>query len=197
VLRQLLEDTGAIATVARRALELCHFDPDTGQDLEHSERSKERCEAACYDCLMSYYNQLDHGLLDRQLILELLLQLTHSMVKASPVSAGRPQHLAQLKVLCDSDLEKEWLDFLETHNLSLPDQAQKLVDGCQTRVDFFYSDHQVAIYIDGPVHNQADIAAKDAQLEECLTFNLGLTVIRFRYDADWLSICKQYAYIFG
>ena len=33
VLRQLLEDDGAVRRVARRALEICHFDPDTGEDL--------------------------------------------------------------------------------------------------------------------------------------------------------------------
>src|SRR5690606_25965839 len=33
VLRSLVEDPGAIARVARRALEIAHFDPDTGTDL--------------------------------------------------------------------------------------------------------------------------------------------------------------------
>ena len=47
------------------ALELCHFDPDTGDDLRHAPGAREDCEAACYDCLLSYANQRDHRLLDR------------------------------------------------------------------------------------------------------------------------------------
>ena len=75
VLRQLLDDPGALAQVARTALRLCHFDPDTGDDQRRAPGAREDCEAACYDCLMSYTNQLDHKLLDRQHIKDLLLTL--------------------------------------------------------------------------------------------------------------------------
>ena len=46
--------------------EICHFDPDTGEDQRHATRSHEDCEAACYDCLLSYSNQREHAILDRQ-----------------------------------------------------------------------------------------------------------------------------------
>src|SRR5207302_116023 len=65
VLRRLLDDPAAWPAVARKALEICHFDPDTGTDWGHAERATEICEAACYDCLLSYYNQRAHLLLDR------------------------------------------------------------------------------------------------------------------------------------
>src|SRR5690606_20239452 len=67
VLRQLVSSPGALAEVAREALRICHFDPETGEDLGGRPGAKEPCEAACYDCLMSYYNQMDHRLLDRKL----------------------------------------------------------------------------------------------------------------------------------
>src|SRR5262245_51477853 len=66
VLRRLLDDPAAFARVARQALEVCHFDPDSGEDRRRAERAAEDCEAACYDCLMSYTNQPAHGRLDRQ-----------------------------------------------------------------------------------------------------------------------------------
>lgn len=197
VLRQLIDNAGTVTKITETALRLCHFDPTTGVDLHHAPTAKENCEAACYDCLMSYYNQRDHQLLDRRLIRDILLALKAGQTKSSPVAVDRKTHLEQLKALCDSDLEKTWLDFLEAGNLRLPEQAQKLMEDCRTRVDFFYSREQAAIYIDGPVHDQPDIAADDVRIEACLTFNLGLTVIRFRYDADWAAICRQYAYIFG
>ena len=108
----MLDQPDALTEVAREALRLCHFDPATGADVRRAPGAKEDCEAACYDCLMSYYNQMDHELLDRQLIREVLLELTSSTVKASPMTVNRAEHLRRLKALCESDLEREWLDFL-------------------------------------------------------------------------------------
>ena len=68
VLRQLVEDPAALSRIARQALARCHFDPDTLADLRRAPRAREDCEAACYDCLLSYTNQPDHQLVDRMLI---------------------------------------------------------------------------------------------------------------------------------
>ena len=196
VLRQLLDDTQALAQVAQTALALCHFDLD-GQDLRRSERAKEDCETACYDCLMSYYNQMDHLLLDRHLIRDLLLQLTQSKVVVSPTAVSPADHLAELKQYCDSDLERDWLDFLAQHNLHLPDEAQKFIEACHTKPDFWYADSYTAVFIDGPDHEHKDIKDKDTQINDCLEFNLGVTVVRFNYLSDWLSIAQQHENIFG
>ena len=197
VLRQLLSRPDALAEVAREALHLCHFDPDTGADLRRAPGAKEDCEAACYDCLMSYTNQMDHELLDRQLIRDVLLGLANSTLKASPGPATREEHLRALTALCESDLERDWLDFLETHNLRLPDVAQRPIEPCHTRPDFLYSDQTVAVYVDGPAHDQPDVAARDAEVADCL-MNLGYTVIRFGYRKErWEGICAEHAYVFG
>lgn len=197
VLRQLVTDPQAIIQVARQALNLCHFDPDTLDDLRHADNATEDCEAACYDCLMSYYNQMDHQYLDRHLVVEPLSTLMHGEVIISPTTVSRGTHFQNLKNECESTLEEAWLDFLEANQFNLPDSAQKYIAECDTRPDFYYSQRQTAIYIDGPVHDQPDIAAKDTQIENCLMFNLGYTVIRFRHDADWAEICKKHGHIFG
>jgi very-short-patch-repair endonuclease len=198
VLRQLLGRPDALAEVAREALRLCHFDPDTGADLRRAPGAKEDCEAACYNCLMSYTNQMDHELLDRHLIRDLLLQLANSTLEPSPSPAAtREEHLRTLMALCESDLERDWLGFLETHNLRLPDVAQRLIESCHTRPDFLYSDHSVVIYLDGPAHDQPDVAARDAEATNCL-MDLGYTVIRFGYRKEqWLGICGAHSYVFG
>ena len=84
------------------------------------------------------------------------------------MAVDRVEHLRRLKALCESDLEREWLDFLEEHNLRLPDAAQEFIELCQTRADFVYSDQSVAIYVDGPDHDQPDVKAQDARITDCL-----------------------------
>ena len=199
VLRQLIGDPEAIRQVARQALELCHFDPDSGEDRRRALRAREDCESACYDCLMSYYNQPDHTLLDRHLIRAILLAVANGVVDASPTSLERDALLAQLKADCESGLEREWLDFLDERKLNLPDVAQQLIEGCQTRPDFTFSRRGVAIYIDGPDHDSDLARLNDARITDCLVDDLGLTVLRFRYDqrAEWARICADHAYIFG
>ena len=131
VLRRLLDDPQALPRVAKQALQLCHFDPETGTDLRRGPRAREDCEAACYDCLMSYTNQLDHRLLDRQQSRELLLQLTRAGVEVSPAALPRAEHLAGLQRQCHSDLERQWLAFLEARGLRLPSRAQVFIEACQ------------------------------------------------------------------
>ncbi|MBN2362143.1 MAG: hypothetical protein JXR83_22010, partial [Deltaproteobacteria bacterium] len=127
----------------------------------------------------------------------LLLALSVSTVSASPVALPREEHLAQLKRLAGSDLERRWLDFLDQRNLPLPDEAQKIIERCNTSADFYYRDQRVAIFIDGPVHDQPDIAARDVELLDCLMSEAGLCAIRFHYRDDWEQIVRQHAYVFG
>jgi len=68
VLTRLVAEPQRVAEVATKALEIMHFDlsnglPATGSALV--DRS-EACVAACYRCVMSYFNQPDHELLDRR-----------------------------------------------------------------------------------------------------------------------------------
>ena len=150
VLRRLLDDPDALAKVADQALAICHFDPSTGKDLLRAEGAAEDCEAACYDCLMTYSNQRDHELLDRQLIKDFLLELRRCKVKSSPTAKSFADHLAALKARCDSQLERSWLDYLARRGLHLPTEAQRFFPQCGTRPDFYYSKHHTAVYVDGP-----------------------------------------------
>ena len=197
VLRQLVEDPGAWKRIGRSALQLLHFDPDTGDDLGKAEHAEEQCQAACYDCLLSYFNQPDHPKLDRHLVKDLLMQLAGATVKASPVEIPRAEHLTQLKRLCDSSLEKRWLDHLERLNLRLPQKAQQLHKNYGTRPDFTYTgDNPAFIYVDGPPHDYPDRQARDASLNAQLS-SAGITVIRFHHEDDWNEIIRKHPSIFG
>lgn len=196
VLRRLIDDATALNEVAREALQICHFDPETGKDKRRAPNQREDCEAACYNCLMNYSNQRDHILLDRQSIGEFLLMLTQANVKTSPVEVPRAEHLKQLKNLSGSSLETKWLDFLEEYNYRLPSAAQKLIEPCKTRPDFLYEKDLAAIYIDGPPHDYPERQKRDEMQTDCME-DYGYTVIRFKFDHDWDKVIEQYPNIFG
>lgn len=198
VLRQLVEDPQAMADVAREALRICHFDPETGADRQHAPQAREACEAACYDCLLSYYNQMEHRILDRHLIREHLLALRDSHIQTSPGSLSRAEQLRRLRNLTGSDLEREWLDRLEQYNLRLPDQAQPLLAEAGVRPDFLYDTNEVqaAIFVDGPHHDEAEQKAVDAANDDKL-WQRGIESLRFHYLQDWEALFKQRPDIFG
>ncbi len=196
VLRQLLAHPHTLGAVAKAALDLCHFDPHTGEDRRRGPRAREDCEAACYDCLMNYGNQRDHQLLDRHSIREFLSQLGQAQIAVSPVGVSRSEHLQYLMDHAGSTLERSWLRFLEERQLHLPSQAQLFMNTCKTRPDFLYNDQLAVIYIDGPLHEYPERAQRDADQTECLE-DLGYTVIRFRHQDDWEGIIAKFPHIFG
>ncbi|NIM13349.1 MAG: DEAD/DEAH box helicase [Candidatus Aminicenantes bacterium] len=200
VLRMLTHDPNALARVAKTALALCHFEPDSHDDTDIviPGQQSEQCSAACYDCLMSYFNQTDHEILDRTLIKDFLTDLTGAGVELSPATETRQQHFQRLVNMADSELEKQWLNFLEKKKLNLPTGAQKLIKSCQTRPDFLFqaAHQQVAVYIDGPVHLYPDRQKRDREQEECLE-DQGIRVIRFSHQDDWQKIIEQHPDVFG
>jgi len=197
VLRRLLDDPGAFARVAAEALRVCHFDPHSGEDLRHAPRAREDCEAACYDCLMTYTNQTDHRMLDRQSVKDLLMRLTGASVEAAPTVGSRSEHLLRLERLAGSNLEKRWLAFMEDHGYRLPSHAQRLFREAGTRPDFFYDgNYGVAVYVDGPHHDHPERQARDASKTEAME-DLGFMVIRFGHGDDWAATVARYPHVFG
>src|SRR5262249_13731411 len=77
VLRRLVEEPDALARVAGKALELCHFDPSSGDEMEDLEHT---CTRACYRCLLSYSNQPYHAAINRRAIQSILFELSQAQV---------------------------------------------------------------------------------------------------------------------
>ncbi len=196
VLRHLLRDPAAIGAVARVALEVCHFDPTTGADQKRSPRSREDCEAACYDCLMAYSNQLDHERLDRVTIRDFLMQIAEARIVTAPGSVPIEDHLKTLNRLAGSGLERQWLAFVHEHGCRVPDEAQHLFGAEGTRPDFIYRENFVAIYVDGPPHDFPERQTRDRERETKLR-DAGWSVIRFHHKADWLKILQDNPSVFG
>ncbi len=196
VLRRVVEDSKVLSRIAEKALEICHYDTQTYEDKKRAPETKEDCEAACYNCLMSYGNQRYHGLLDRKTIKDILVNLKNASVKQSPTKKSRGEHLAKLLSLCESDLERKWLNLLESKGLNLPTHAQKRIQSCGTKPDFFYENHSLAIYVDGPHHEFPDRQQRDKDQEKKMRAT-GYSVLRFGRFDNWEDLIRKYPNIFG
>nr|BBH91650.1 RNA helicase [Thermosporothrix sp. COM3] len=185
VLRQLIDTPQALAEVVHVALDLCHFKPETGEDLQHSPLALEDCEAACYHCLLTYSNQRDHRLLDRKSIKDVLWMLKGC---TTHIDLSRLQPLPQQE---EDPLLQEWLACLKAHGLRLPQKAIEPVGRCRARPDFFVDGG--LIYIDGSdsVRAQRDIELAESVEDE------GSLMLRFGERSQWDELFTSYADLFG
>ncbi len=196
VWERLLSSQEDLRAVARLALEICHYDPDTGVEIPEW---VERCALACYDCLLSYGNQQYHHLLDRREVRQTLLALAGSTVE--PVGAvSREEQYRQLLQVADSELEGQFLTYLYKHGLRLPDHAQyRPSRDVYVQADFYYDREGIpgiCVFVDGPHHDEPDQAQKDAQVRAQLR-DLGYAVVTIRYDRPMSEQIEDYPEVFG
>jgi hypothetical protein len=195
VLRRLVDDPAALPQIAREALARCHYDPESGDDLRRAPNGREDCEAACYDCLLSYYNQRDHRHLDRRALRDVLLAWRDARVESSPSHDLREDHAERLARLCQSELEKRWLRFIAEGGFHLPSAAQVHLASLRVQPDFAYGEHTV-VFIDGPPHDDPTQQARDREQSAALD-DAGIEVIRFHHAADWRAVIARYPSVFG
>lgn len=133
---------------------------ERARELLHDNEPDEGCERACYECLLSFYNQRDHELLDRQLVLPFLHGLEGlTVAETQPTS----DDFDALLSACQSDLERHVLLELRDRGLRLPDASQEtLFDGDVpiAVADFFYEPN-IAFFVDGSPHYQDYVSASD------------------------------------
>ena len=197
VLRGLHADADAVARAARTALAIAHFDPDTGVDLGKADGASERCERGCYDCLLSYGNQHDHALIDRHAVRDLLLSLSRARTVPAGAGVSRTDQFDQLLRHSTTSLERNFVTYLAEHDHVLPDEAQVLVEAARARPDFVYrSGSPTAVFVDGPQHDAASVAERDALAEDRL-MDLGWSVLRVRFDDDWTTVVERRPSVFG
>ncbi|MBC7250472.1 MAG: DEAD/DEAH box helicase [Anaerolineae bacterium] len=145
-----LAEVGRLETVVARAREMLHEgDPEGG------------CEKACYDCLLSFYNQRDHVWMDRRAVLPWLQALTGLTIEPEVIE----DRLTLLEAQCQSDLEREVLRAIRRRGLPLPDAAQHHLydrDGSPLAVsDFYYERGRVIVFVDGSPHHRDYVQAAD------------------------------------
>ena len=198
VWERLVGEPGAFATVARKALELCHFDPETGEDLE--EHDFATCAVACYECLLTYSNQLNHRHIDRRL-LPGFLSLLASATTTLEQSTDRDEQYQRLQAIVDpnSSLEQEFLRFLYHEKLRLPDNAQnRPASDVPVQPDFYYDRNGlpgVCVFIDGPHHDNANQQTADQRVRSQMQ-DRGFRVICIRYNRSFADQVQEHSDVF-
>ncbi len=136
VLSRLVEDPAALNRVASQALELMHFDGVAeaiaqGNPELLREHDESACVRGCYKCLLSYFNQPDHELIDRSNrdVQQLLIDLARGEV----VLAADPSA---------SDTDNNWRAAFARHEAPAPD-IEPVTLG-ETSFPFAWRSHYVA-----------------------------------------------------
>ncbi len=111
----------ALARVARAALEICHFDPDTGADLGRAPRvpgnaARRPATTACCPTATRPTTQL----IDRHADPRPAAAARGSdrRVPAIDDEPPRPTQASELEAQCDSELERAFVDLLAQHELA-------------------------------------------------------------------------------
>lgn len=175
VLSQLVADPGALSRVADKAWEICRFDSDTS------------AVKASYDDLLTYYNQRDHGTIDRFLIRQALELIRTLKGEVSGGGLGAGDYEDRYRELLEqadpsSSTERAFLEALHARGLRLPDAAQVTVPEVYARIDFTY-DRRIAIFCDGSPHDRESVRERDASQRDLLR-ELSWQVLVWRYDQD-------------
>lgn len=128
VLTRIASDPASLAQVASNALKLLHLNVPPGpwriEDLPSLEQTNALgnhiCEAGCYQCLLSYFNQPDHENINRRNVdaLKVLVALANAEVK--PMQVRSP---AKDSGPVSGKLE-QWLQALDAEGLRRPDAMQ-------------------------------------------------------------------------
>lgn len=196
VLRRLVDEPGALSKAARRALEICHFDPESGADRGGVvDRTGERCARACYDCLLSYGNQGMHLLIDRHAARDVLLAVARTPGVTRSGDAGTDWDGVALATEADPP-RAGFVMWLAAQGHRCPDRVGVDRPDLGARPDLVYdlADGPVAVFVDGPTDHET--GGRDIDAEDALR-DVGWGVVRVPHGVDFADVVSRYPSVFG
>lgn len=172
-LQRVLEGN-TLSEVATRALEVLHYD-SAGTNLNDA------CASACYDCLLDYFNQREHRLLDRTQVVDLLVWLRSAEPQATDVDKW--QEWIDACAGPGADNEKKFLGKLRDAGLPLPSRGHYGLPETGTPIaEMDYQVGRVHVLVDGSVHHNTWVAEVDADKRRRLRLG-GYTIHAVRAEA--------------
>jgi hypothetical protein len=158
VLTRLASEPQALAQVAASALKLLHYNVPTGPwkfdelpALEQLDKNGHHiCEAGCYQCLLSYFNQPDHDNINRRNedALKLLVALANAQAVPAPQGASTlPTTLAPADDGTGASLLSQWQQALQAGGLAMPTSVNVPVTGTNAIADALYKSARTVIFL--------------------------------------------------
>lgn len=190
VLTRIASDPVSLAQVASNALKLLHHNAPQGpwklEDLPALEQTnalgKRICEAGCYQCLLSYFNQPDHEYINRRNedALKVLVALANAEVQPKPEAIPVADHAST------SDLLDQWLLTLDASGLRRPDALQVSINQGAATAAGQYKAARALVFLD---HIDSETAA--------LMNDKGWQVLNFSDPSQWQAQFAAYPDVFG
>ncbi|MGN9911112.1 DEAD/DEAH box helicase [Phytohabitans sp. LJ34] len=202
VLRRLVDEPDKVAEVAARALDIAHFDPQTGEDrgnnLADGADQQTRCVLACYDCLLSYTNQPYHAMIDRHRIAGLLRSLAGAVAQpqSSPARLASSPNAAPASVAgqaTESGAVADFVAWLDANSYRRPDGLHEKILGGAAVPDLVYRSQAVGVFVDEPA--QPPGPGRDEAAEESM-YNDGWGVVRV-IAGEWQAAADKHPSVFG
>jgi Lhr-like helicase len=133
VLTRLVAESERLAEVAKSALEIMHFsvsDASPTAETELTDQPGTACVAACYRCLMSYFNQPDHEQLDRRDsdARTLLLRIARGKLNRLEASVNR-RPAEPSSGSASGNIASAWRAYTRRHELPSPDSEPLIIEG--------------------------------------------------------------------
>ncbi|MFF8726469.1 DEAD/DEAH box helicase [Streptomyces sp. NPDC015171] len=204
VLRRLQAEDGALARAAGRALEICHFAADGTDEGGAEHRPGRACARGCYECLLTYANQLDHARIDRRTVAGLLTGFASATVRRPARGETRSERYRRLLdgppaddvPAADLAARGDFLGWLRARGLNLPTESGGRLAEADAAPDFLYRmpGLRLAVFVDLPGTEQS--GQRDADAEERI-LDAGWEYVRFRPGDDWDALAASYADCFG
>lgn len=190
VLTRIASDPASLAQVASNALKLLHHNAPQGtwklEDLPALEQTNALgnriCEAGCYQCLLSYFNQPDHESINRRNVdaLKVLVALANAEVQPKGIAASASKH-ASTNALLD-----QWLLALDASGLRRPDALQVSVNQGAATAAGQYKSARALAFLD----------AIDSETAALLT-DKGWQVVNFSDPLHWQAQFAAHPDVFG
>lgn len=185
VLTRLANEPDSLAQVASKALEVMHFiKPNDGtwkyEELlakEHkNEYNNSICEAGCYQCLLSYFNQPDHENINRknEATLKLLVALANASVQ--------PQNeQSKEEISLENNLHERWLAALKQQGFKMPDKQNLAVNGGAATAAAQYHATRTLVFLE-PVGKDTVTVLLDK----------GWEILDFSNQSEWPVLFEQH-----
>ena len=194
VLSRLASDPAHLAQVARVALSMMHYQVPENEvhadhltDLAGENAGPEAlpCEAGCYQCLLSYFNQPDHEIIDRRntAAVGFLVSLANATVQSL--------HPADVVArTADGDASgslQNWLAAVTKHGLRQPDQVNLPINGGEATADAVYQTDRALVFLTPP-----------SQAVSAYAQDRGFTAVVVPADpSEWMAVFASHVAIFG